>query len=131
VLLDDVVVVEQPLAGRSDVYTAVGGRGQPGVRILQDSPGAGEPVEERGPAPGSPSPIQPLARGESMSPLAQVLGAEQLAPNGASQQTLTCVGAAGDKACGDAGRLDRSDGANSERVRRSISRIARSVKREG
>jgi hypothetical protein len=85
------------------------------MRILQDAPGAIQSVEKGGAPPGSPAPIQTLAGGQGVGSLAQMLGAKQLAPNGAGEQALTCVGAAGYEACGDAGRLDRSDGASSER----------------
>jgi hypothetical protein len=80
--------------------------------ILEDAPGAVESVEKRCPPPGALSPVQPLPRGEGMGPLAQVLGAKQLTSDGTGEQILACVGTAGDEASSDAGRLDRSDGAN-------------------
>jgi hypothetical protein len=47
-----------------------------------------------------------------MSPLAQVLGAEQLATDGTGEQILAGVGTAWDEAGSEPGRLERSDGAD-------------------
>ena len=74
------------------------------------SPGAVEAVEERGPPAGAFPPVQPLPRGEGMGPLAQMLGAEQLATDRAGEQVLAGVGTAWDEAGSDPGRLERSDG---------------------
>ena len=48
VLLDDVEVVEQPLAGRADVGPVVGGGGEPGVGLVQDAAGLVQPGEQAG-----------------------------------------------------------------------------------
>jgi hypothetical protein len=61
VILDHVVVVEQPFAGGADVGPPVGGGGKPGVRGLEDPPGAVEAVEQWGPAARALPPVQPLA----------------------------------------------------------------------
>jgi hypothetical protein len=67
------------------------------VRFLEDAPGAVEAVEERGPPPGAFPPVQPLSRGESMGPLGQMLGAEQLATDGAGEQVLAGIRTAWDE----------------------------------
>jgi hypothetical protein len=64
------------------------------VRLLEYAPGAVEAIEERGPPPGAFPPVQPLARGEGMGPLAQMFGAEQLATDRAREQVLAGVGTA-------------------------------------
>jgi hypothetical protein len=64
------------------------------VRVLEDAPGAVQAVEERRPAAGALSPVQPLARREGVGPLAQMLGAEQLATDGAGEQILPGIGTA-------------------------------------
>jgi hypothetical protein len=45
-----------------------------------------------------------------MGPLAQMLGAEQLATDGAGEQILPGVGTALNQAGSEPGRLERSDG---------------------
>jgi hypothetical protein len=110
VVLHDVIVVEQPLPSRADVKAPVGG-GEPRVRVLEDAPGAVEAVEERRPAADAFSPVQALPRGQGMGTLAQMLGAEQFATDGAGEQILAGVGTAWDETGSESGRLERSDGA--------------------
>jgi hypothetical protein len=112
VILHDVIVVEQPFAGGADVHTPVGGGGEARVRVLEDVPGAVEAVEERRPPARTFSPIQPLPRCQGLGSLAQVLGAKQLAPDGAGEQILAGIGTAWDEAGSEPERLERSDGAN-------------------
>jgi hypothetical protein len=106
-------VVEQPLAGGADVDaaigTAVGGRGKPRVRVLQDVAGTGEAGQERGAPPAAPG-GQALPRGEGLRALTEVLGPQQLAADGAGEKVLPGRGAARDKAGEKAGRLQRRDG---------------------
>jgi hypothetical protein len=92
VLLDHVVVVEQPFARGADVEPAVGAGGEPVVGVLQDGARAGEPGEERGP-PSPPGGRQPLAGGEVLRPLGEVLGPEQLAADRAGEEVLPPRGA--------------------------------------
>jgi pimeloyl-ACP methyl ester carboxylesterase len=112
VVLHDVKVVEQPFAGGADVQAAVGGGGEPRVRFLEDAPGAVQAVEERGPPPGAFPPVQPLPRRKGEGPLPQMLGAEQLATNGAGEQILAGVGTAWGEAGSEPDRLERSDSEN-------------------
>lgn len=90
----------------------VGGGGEACVGVLDDAPGAVEAVEERRPPAGALSAVQPLSRRESVGPLAQMLGAEQLATDGTGEQILAGLGTAGDEAGSEPGRLERSDGAD-------------------
>jgi hypothetical protein len=91
------------------------------MRVLEDAPGAVQAVEERRPAAGALSPVQPLARREGVGPLAQMLGAEQLATDRTGEQILASVGPAWDEAGSEPGRLERSDGEDPwVSVRRSI-----------
>jgi hypothetical protein len=64
------------------------------MRLLEDAPGAVEAVEERGSPAGTFPPVQPLSRGEGVGPLARMLGAEQLATDGAGEQILPGIGTA-------------------------------------
>jgi hypothetical protein len=109
VLLDDVVVVEQPVAGGTDVDTAVGGGGEPGVRIVQDAPGPVQAGEERGAAAGGPE-GEPLALGQVLRTLAQVLGAQQLAADGSGEKLLPSVRAAREDTGEESGRSQRGNG---------------------
>ena len=63
VLLDDVVVVQQPLARGADVRAAIGRGREPGVGRFQDLAGAVQPVEQRGAAPSAFAPVQALFGG--------------------------------------------------------------------
>ena len=89
-LLDDVVVVEQPLAGGADVDAAIGGGGEPGLRIVQDPAGPVQPGEQRGTPAGGPG-GEPLALGQVLRALGQVLRAEQLAADRSREEGLGCV----------------------------------------
>jgi len=81
------------------------------VGALENAPGAVEAVEEGSAPPGALPPIQPLARGEGVGPLAQMLGTEQLATDGAGEQILSGIGTtAGDETGSEPGRLERTDG---------------------
>jgi hypothetical protein len=93
VLLDHVVVVEQPLAGRSDIRHAIAIRvcvadlGEPAMSVLQDATRVVEAREERSAACLSAH-AQPLTRRHLLRSLGQVLGTEQLAANGAGEAVL-------------------------------------------
>ena len=95
-LLDHVVVVEQPLAGGANVGYAVAigvgvaHGGEPAMGVFQDAAGIVEPSEERSTARLLPY-SQSLARGHLLSPLRQVLGTEQLAANGAGEAVLAGI----------------------------------------
>jgi hypothetical protein len=107
--LDDVVVVEQPLAGGADVNPAIGGGGQAGLRIVEDAAGPVQPGEERGASAGGPG-GEPLAFGQVLRPLGQVLGAEQLAADGSREEPLGGVRAAGENTGEESGRSQRGNG---------------------
>jgi hypothetical protein len=91
VLLDDVVVVQQPLTRGADVLAAVGGGGEPRVGIFQNPAGAVEARQERGSPPAGRRATQALLRGQGLRPLAEVLGAEQLAADRSREQIFACV----------------------------------------
>jgi hypothetical protein len=82
------------------------------VTVLEDVPGSVEAVEEWRPPAGAFPSVQPLPRGEGKGPLAQMLGAKQLATDRAGEQILAGVGPACDEAGSEPGRLERSDGAD-------------------
>jgi hypothetical protein len=96
VLLDHVVVVEQPLTGRAHVGLAVTVRvgiadgGEAPVGVFQDLPGVVEPGEERSP-PDRPFDRQLLARRQFLGPLGQVLGPQKLASDGAGEAVLAGI----------------------------------------
>jgi hypothetical protein len=91
VFLDDVVVVQQPLTRGADVFAAVGGGGEPRVGILQNPAGAVETRQERSPPPPGARAGQALLRGQGLGPLAEVLGAEQLAADWTGEQIFAGV----------------------------------------
>jgi hypothetical protein len=90
VLLHHVVVVEQPLTGRPDVRGPVGGA-ESGVRLLQDPAGPVEAGEQGSPPPGASADRQALSAGDSLGPLGQSFGAEQLAADGAGEAVLAGI----------------------------------------
>ncbi|HET6578771.1 MAG TPA: hypothetical protein VFG66_10625 [Gemmatimonadales bacterium] len=108
-LLHDVVVVEQPFAGRADVGAPVGRVGETQVRALEDAAGVVEPGEERGP-PAGRTPGQPLPGGQVLGSLGQVLVAQQLAADRAGEQNLAGVGAGAEAAEDGAAERQRIDG---------------------
>jgi len=110
VLLDHVVVVQQPLTRGPDVLAAVGGGGEPRVGILQNSAGAVETRQERSPAPAGARDGQPLLRGQGLSPLTEVLGPEQLAADRPREQIFAGVRATSDETGEEAARIQRRDG---------------------
>jgi hypothetical protein len=92
VLLDHVVVVEEPLAGGTDADAAVGGDGQALVGVFQDIPGVLQADQERGAPALPPSRRDPLSGGDGLGPFGQVFDAEQLTTDRASEQVLAGVG---------------------------------------
>jgi hypothetical protein len=62
------------------------------VRILQDPAGLLQTGEERRPTPGPAPGGQPLAGGDGLRPLGQVLDAEQLTADRTGEQVLAGVG---------------------------------------
>jgi hypothetical protein len=68
------------------------------VRLGKDVAGAAQAGEERGGLTGPAPAGEALARGHRLGPLGQVLGAQRLAPDGAGQELLACVGPAGNEA---------------------------------
>jgi hypothetical protein len=116
VVLDHVVVVEQPFPRGADVLALVGGGGEPGVRGLEDPPGAVEAVEEGCPPAGSPPPVQSLLGREGVGPLGQMLGAQQLATDRPREEILAGVGTAGYETGDESRRLELCDGADPGRM---------------
>jgi hypothetical protein len=91
VLLDHMVVVQQPLAGGTYADTAVCRGVEPGIGVLQDLPVLLQSDQQWRPAwPASGR--EPLRHGHHLGPFGQVLGAEQLAPNRAGQEILSGIG---------------------------------------
>ena len=89
-LLDDVVVVEEPVAGRSDVRLRRRGRGQPLVRGVEDALGAFQAREQRG-AVAPPATNQCLRSRMGPRAFREMLGAEQLTANRASERFVSVV----------------------------------------
>jgi hypothetical protein len=93
VLLQHVVVVEQPLTRGPDVFGPAPIRGgEPVVGILEDLAGAVETGEKWCLPPRPSSGRQPLTGGELPGPLGQALGAEQLAADGPGKPILAGIG---------------------------------------
>jgi mannose-6-phosphate isomerase-like protein (cupin superfamily) len=89
VLLDDVEVVEQPVAGGSDVDVLVGRGGEPRVGVIEDQPGAVESGEQRRTAAAAVvAAAEPLAGGDLPCPIDQVFDAEELAADRTREQLL-------------------------------------------
>lgn len=101
------IVVEQPLAGGADIQASVRRGAQARMGVLQDPPAVVEPVEERGPAADPLAPVQPLPGSQGEGSLRQMLGAEQLAADGAGKQILAGLGTAWDESERKAGWLER------------------------
>ncbi len=102
VLLDDVIVVQQPFARGADVGAAIGSGREPGVGRFQDLAGSVQPVEQRGAAAGALAAVQPLFRGERMGSLRQVLGAKQLTADGPGDEIFPWVGSTWNETSGNA-----------------------------
>jgi hypothetical protein len=91
VVLQDVVVVEQPVAGGADVAPERGGGGQPLVGFLEDPAGPGNAGEERGPPPCAAAGGQVLCDRYRLGPFPEVLGAQQLSPDRSREQLFAGV----------------------------------------
>src|SRR4029077_11947300 len=110
-LLDDVKVVQEPLARGSHVYVMVGGAGEAGVRGVQDPPRLVEASEEARSRPPAAGSGQALPGRHRPGAIREVLGAEQLAADRTAEQLVGGVRAAGEEAgqarrrrCGSDGR---------------------------
>jgi hypothetical protein len=110
VLLDDVEIVEQPLAGGADVVLALLRGGEPVVRVTEDAAGLVQAVEQAVTvARGTGG--EPLAPRQGPRPLRQPLGAEQLAPDGAGEELVQArTGAAPETAGEGGGNREGNDG---------------------
>ena len=79
------------------------------MRVLEDAAGAVEAGEEWSAPPAAPG-GEALPRGEVLRTLAEVLGAQQLAADGAGEKVLAGRRAGRDETGEKAGRLQRRDG---------------------
>jgi len=109
VLLDDVVVVEQPVTGGADVDPAVAGGREPDLRIVQDAAGLVQSGEERGAPAGGPA-GEPLALGQVLRALGQVLGAQQLAVDGPGEEGFASARAVREDTVEESGGSERGNG---------------------
>jgi hypothetical protein len=116
VVLDHVVVVEQPFPGGADVDAPIGRAGEPVMRDLQDPARAVEAIEQGSPPTRLLSPVQPLAGRQALGALGQMLGAQQLATDRPREQIFAGVGTARDEAGDELGCLELSDGADPGRM---------------
>ncbi len=111
VLLDHVEVVEEPLAGRSDIDVARRRLAEACVRVDQDLPRLIQAGEERGSPARSHSDAEPLLAREDPRALREMLGAEQLPADGAGGQGVGTVRSrreeTGENACGHHGMYVR------------------------
>jgi hypothetical protein len=90
VLLQHVVVVEEPFTGRADIFDTVRG-GEPVVGFLEDPAGAVETPEKRCLPPSPSSGRQALTGRDLPGPLGQTLGAEQLPADRPGEPILASV----------------------------------------
>ena len=123
VLLDDVEVVEQPLARGSDVHIAVGGGGETRVRVVQNAAGLVQPGEEAGSPPTGAALDQTLAGRHRAGTIREVLGAQQLAADRPAEHLVRGIDATGEDAGEEGRRRCGSDGRASEGdIRRDVRR---------
>jgi hypothetical protein len=87
VLLHHVRIVQQPFSGGTDVDVVVGGGRQAVVRVLEDPAGLVQADEQAGAAAGGLG-DDPLSARQGAGPVAQVLGAEQLAADRAGEKLV-------------------------------------------
>jgi hypothetical protein len=113
-LFNDVEVVEQPFARRTDVNTIMRRPGKSLVGIGQDDARGVEAVEEPRTVPAAPSSLGALSLGERTRSLREVIGAKQLAANGPCVEILACLRRsaqlakeAGDWMCGKGHRCEK------------------------
>ena len=90
-LQQDVVIIQQPFAGRPDIPSRIGGGGEPVLGVVQNPAGGIQPIQEGDPPPAAHGRRQPLAAGDRLSALGEMLGAEHLAGDGAGDQVLAAV----------------------------------------
>jgi hypothetical protein len=86
VLLDDVVVVEEPVGGRSDVQRLRLGRAERRVGVVEDAPRLVEPRQQ--PRGLRARRMVALSAGELAGAGGELLGAEELAPDGPGDEVL-------------------------------------------
>ena len=109
VLLNDVIVVEQPVAGGADVAPGIGRGQQPAMGIGEDASGGIEAREERGAPPAALR--EPLRFRERPRALGESFGAEQVTADRAGQDGLVRIRPAAEQAGDGAGKLEGGDGA--------------------
>jgi hypothetical protein len=112
VLLDDVVVVQQPLSRGPDVLAAVGRGGEARLGILQNPAGVIETRQERRPPPAGTRVGQALLRGQGLRPLTEMLGAEQFAADRPRERSFPCVRTTSDETGEEAVWTQERDGVN-------------------
>ncbi|MFL5517933.1 MAG: hypothetical protein ACJ8DJ_17375 [Gemmatimonadales bacterium] len=111
VFLDDMVVVQQPLTGRTDVPPTGGRGGEPRVGIFQNPAGAVEACQQGSPPPaGAGGAGQALLRGQGLGSLTEMFGTEQLAADRAGEEVFPPVPATSDETGEEAGRTQGRDG---------------------
>ena len=94
VFLNDVVIVEQPVARGTDVRAAVARGGQAVVGAFEDAAGALQAGEEGcAPAAAGDRGRETLRTRHFLGPLGEVLGAEKLAPDRSGEEILAGAGA--------------------------------------
>jgi hypothetical protein len=87
VLLHHVQIVQQPFAGGAHVHVPVRRGREAVVRVVQDAAGLVQPDQQSRATAGGPG-GHPLGPGEGTGPLGEMLGAQQLAANGARQEVI-------------------------------------------
>jgi hypothetical protein len=103
VLLDDVRVVEQPIAGRPDVLFGVGGGREADASAREDAAGALEPGEQGRSAVTLRERAEDLGPRDGSRALGEPFGAEELASDRASEEVERRGGTAREKRTPEAG----------------------------
>jgi hypothetical protein len=94
VLLNHVIVVEEPLSRGADIYFVGSGIRELSVRIVEQPPRVIEADQERGVRAAAPGARETLTGGDGAGAIGEVLGAEELTADRSGEELFACVGAA-------------------------------------
>ncbi|MCC7132599.1 MAG: hypothetical protein IT352_08140 [Gemmatimonadales bacterium] len=90
-LFDDVVVVQKPIAGGTDILTKIGALGQAPVDGFEVAAGAVEAPEKGGGAPAGPGWSDPLRAGRDAGSIVKVFGSKKFPSDRPDQDLVAGV----------------------------------------